>query len=321
MHWLHLIPTVFTAFAASFIEFVEALTVVLAVGMTRGWRSALTGAALALLALGLLVLVFGQSLSKVPLPMVQLVIGTLLLLFGLRWLRKAVLRSAGIIPLHDELAAFTEETASLKQLTPVKTLWDKIALITSFKIVMLEGIEVVFIVIAIGASSQLLLPASIGAIIALLVVAGLGLCLHRPLNRIPENTLKFIIGLLLSAFGCFWVGEGLNISWPTDDGAILPLLFAFFILARILVRWSRKREKAIISKTKSSHKLAQLYRATLKLFVDDNALAFGSLIWIFISGLGLHYLLIPKQAAAPLFFLGFAVIFIYSVIRATVSKR
>ena len=229
MHWLHLIPTVFTAFAASFIEFVEALTVILAVGMTRGWRSALAGTALALLVLVLLVLVFGQSLSEVPLPMVQLVIGTLLLLFGLRWLRKAVLRSAGIIPMHDELAAFSEETASLKKLAPVpiKAIWDKIALITSFKIVMLEGIEVVFIVIAIGASSQLLVPASIGAIIALFVVAGLGLCLHRPLNRIPENTLKFIIGLLLSAFGCFWVGEGLHISWPGDDGAILVLLLAF----------------------------------------------------------------------------------------------
>jgi uncharacterized membrane protein len=240
--WAHAGPSVLAAFLASFVEFVEALTVVLAVGATRGWRPALGGAALALLTLVILVIALGPALARIPLTMVQLVVGTLLLLFGLRWLRKAILRAAGIIPLHDEAATYAAETDLLTR-GPRRLLagWDTMAVATSFKIVMLEGIEVVFIVIAIGAVSGLLMPASLGAVAALLAVIALGVVLHRPLARIPENTLKFVVGVLLSAFGAFWVGEGAGLAWPGADWSILGLIAAFLVVAMFMVAVCRNR--------------------------------------------------------------------------------
>jgi len=240
--WAHAGPSVLAAFLASLVEFVEALTVVLAVGATRGWRSALGGTALGLLTLAILVIALGPALARIPLTLVQLMVGTLLLLFGLRWLRKAILRAAGIIPLHDELAAYRAETdllshSSLRMLAG----WDTVAVAAAFKIVMLEGIEVVFIVIAIGAVSGLLVPAGLGAAAALLVVIALGIVLHRPLARIPENTLKFLVGVLLSAFGAFWVGEGAGLAWPGADWSILSLIAAFLALALAMVVLCRGR--------------------------------------------------------------------------------
>ena len=175
MSFIHAGPTILASFMASLVEFVEALTVVLAVGTVRGWRAAIAGSVSALIVLCVLVAVFGQSLSVIPLPVVQLVVGSLLLLFGLRWLRKAILRSAGVIPLHNEIAAYAEETALMHQNMLATVHWDKTAFLAAFKIVMLEGIEVVFIVIAIGASGQLILPATLGAIAALVLVVFLGL--------------------------------------------------------------------------------------------------------------------------------------------------
>jgi uncharacterized membrane protein len=233
---------VVAAFLASLVEFVEALTVVLAVGTIRGWRPALAGAGLALVTLAILVIALGPALARIPLATVQLVVGTLLLLFGLRWLRKAILRAAGIIPLHDETAAYAAETDLLSH-SPRRLLagWDAVAVTASFKIVMLEGIEVVFIVIAIGAVSGLLVPAGIGAGAALLVVIALGIALHRPLARIPENTLKFVVGVLLSAFGAFWVGEGVGLAWPGADWSILGLIAAFLAVALFMVSLCRSR--------------------------------------------------------------------------------
>jgi len=238
--WAHAGPSVLAAFLASLVEFVEALTVVLAVGTVRGWRSALAGAGLALLTLAILVIALGPALARIPLATVQLVVGTLLLLFGLRWLRKAILRAAGIIPLHDETAAYAAETDLLSH-SPRHFLagWDTVAVTASFKIVMLEGIEVVFIVIAIGAVSGLLVPAGVGAGAALLVVIALGVLVHRPLARIPENTLKFLVGVLLSAFGAFWVGEGAGLAWPGADWSILVLIAAFLALALSMVALCR----------------------------------------------------------------------------------
>ena len=234
--WAHAGTPVLAAFLASLVEFVEALTVVLAVGATRGWRSALTGAGAGLLTLSVLVIALGPALARIPLASVQLLVGTLLLLFGLRWLRKAILRAAGIIPLHDETAAYAAETDLLTR-GPRRFLagLDTIAVTASFKIVMLEGIEVVFIVIAIGAVSGLLIPAGLGAAAALLLVVALGVALHRPLARIPENTLKFLVGVLLSAFGTFWVGEGAGLTWPGADWSILGLIAAFLVLALAMV--------------------------------------------------------------------------------------
>ena len=142
---------------------------------------------------------------------VQLVLGALLLLFGMRWLRKAVLRAAGVVPLHDEEKAYAEESASLRAKRALTRGWDRVAVSTAFKITMIEGVEVVFIVVAVGASGHgLLLPACLGALAALLLVVALGVMLHRPVAMIPENTLKFLVGILLCSFGTFWVGE----AWP-----------------------------------------------------------------------------------------------------------
>ncbi len=229
--WTHAGPSVVAAFLASLVEFVEALTVVLAVGVVRGWRPALLGTGLGLAVLFLMVILLGPALARIPLDLVQLFVGTLLLLFGLRWLRKAILRAAGVIALHDEEEAFAAETALLRQGADGRRTWDTVAILTAFKIVMLEGIEVVFIVIAIGTAGGLLIPASAGAIAALIVVIILGAVLHRPLAKIPENALKFAVGVLLCAFGAFWVGEGIGVAWPAEDWSILALIAGFLAVA------------------------------------------------------------------------------------------
>jgi Ca2+/H+ antiporter, TMEM165/GDT1 family len=240
--WVHTGPSILAAFLASLVEFVEALTVVLAIGIVRGWRSALTGACLASGVLLALIVGFGPMLQAIPLNLVQLFVGALLLLFGMRWLRKAILRSAGVIPLHDEEAVFANETRSLRQSGPVAVAaWDATAIAGSFKIVMLEGIEVVFIVVAIGATSGSLAPPAIGAGIALVAVILLGVILHRPLEVIPENALKFAVGVLLCAFGTFWTGEGIGIAWPGEDWSILALIAGFLVAAGAAVQICRAR--------------------------------------------------------------------------------
>jgi uncharacterized membrane protein len=211
---------------------VEALTVVLAVGAVRGWRGALIGSGGALCVLLAIVGAMGPALTRMPIHDVQLAVGALLLLFGMRWLRKAILRSAGVIPRHDEQAAYTKETESLHQRGSREGRWDKVAIATAFKITLLEGLEVVFIVIAVGAGGvDLLIPASAGALAALLVVVCLGLVIHRPLTAVPENTLKFAVGVLLSAFGTFWFGEGAGFGWPGQDWSILGLTVGFLVIA------------------------------------------------------------------------------------------
>jgi uncharacterized membrane protein len=240
--WTHLAPTVLAAFFASMVEFVEALTVILAVGVVRGWRGALSGAAAALAVLLALVAALGPAIAAIPLGLVQLAVGGLLLLFGLRWLRKAVLRAAGIIPLHDEAEAFDKQTALLRGHGGVGPGFDTVGFAAAFKITMLEGVEVVFIIIAIGAGGAgLLIPASLGALAALVLVIALGVAVHKPLARIPENTLKFVVGVLLSAFGAFWFGEGLGVAWPGDDWAIPALIAGFALTALVTVRLCRPR--------------------------------------------------------------------------------
>lgn len=242
--WSHVGPTVVAAFLASMVEFAEALTVVLAVGATRGWRSALAGTGIALLVLLLLVASLGPALSAIPLQSVQLVVGVLLLLFGMRWLRKSIIRSAGVIPLHDETAAYAKQTAAMQAAPRAAAAWDSIAVLAAFKITMLEGIEVVFIVIALGAGGAgLLMPAIAGALAALTVVIALGLALHRPLSSIPENTLKFVVGLLLSAFGTFWTGEGLGIEWSGADWSILGLIVGFAVAAAVALALARSAHR------------------------------------------------------------------------------
>lgn len=243
--WGHAGPTVLAAFLASMVEFVEALTVILAVGGVRGWRDALAGSAAALAVLVVLIVVFGAALAQVPLHGIQIIVGTLLLLFGLRWLRKAILRAAGVIPLHDEAAAFAKQTELMRGHKPARG-WDRIAFGACFQITMLEGTEVVFIVIAVGAGgSGLLVPAGIGALAALVLVVLLGLALHRPLAKVPENTLKFVVGILLSAFGTFWLGEGLTFGWPGADWSLLGLVIGFLIVALLAVPLCRSQARDI----------------------------------------------------------------------------
>jgi Ca2+/H+ antiporter, TMEM165/GDT1 family len=246
--WAHTGTSVVASFLASLVECVEALTVVLAVGSVRGWRSALIGSATAIAVLLVIIAALGSALTHIPLPLIQIVVGTLLLLFGLRWLHKAILRSAGLIPLHDEQAAFQKNSAAMRNLGTGPAAWDKLAFVAAFNITMLEGTEVVFIVIAIGAGSAgTLLPASLGAVAALLVVIALGLILHRPLARVPENTLKFTVGVLLSAFGTFWVGEGMHLAWPAADWSILALIAAYLAIALLMVPLCRSRSQAVTS--------------------------------------------------------------------------
>jgi uncharacterized membrane protein len=190
-----------------------------------------------------LVLTLGPLLNRIPLHLLQLVIGTLLLLFGMRWLRKAILRAAGVIPLHDEAAAFSAETEELRdQARRQEARLDWIAGLASFKAVVLEGLEVVFIVIAVGAGRGLLGAASLGAILACLVVVVVGFVVHGPLARVPENTLKFAVGVMLSAFGIFWIGEGLGVPWPGEDFAIpgfAALLLTVALSAVVFARRAR----------------------------------------------------------------------------------
>ncbi len=238
MNWAHAGTAISAAFLASLVEFVEALTIVLAVGTIRGWRSALLGAGAGVVALALLVALFGPALQRVPLHTLQLAIGTLLLLFGLRWLRKAILRSAGVIGLHDETAIYNKEAAELQQdvlATPAtRARLDFVALATSFKAVMLEGLEVIFIVIATGVGGMLL-PAALGAAAAGVLVILVGIALRRPLARVPENMLKFTVGILLSAFGVFWVGEGLGFPWWGEDLALVGLIVGFLLVSALAV--------------------------------------------------------------------------------------
>ena len=229
---LHAGSAVTAAFLASLVEAVEALTIVLAVAIVRGWRPAGLGAVAGLAVLALIVLALGPLLDRVPLNVLQIAIGILLLLFGMRWLRKAILRAAGIIALHDETAAFASETVELReqarrQEQRHEQRLDWLAGLASFKAVLLEGLEVVFIVIAVSAGRGVLLPVSAAAFAACLLVALSGVLLHRPLARVPENALKFAVGVMLSAFGLFWTGEGFGVDWPGADLAILAFIALF----------------------------------------------------------------------------------------------
>ena len=236
--WAHALPAVLAAFLASLVEFIEALTIVLAVGAVRGWGGALGGTGLALACLAALVAVLGPALTQVPLAPVRLVLGGLTLLFGMRWLRKAVLRSASVIPLHDEGAAYARQADALRAQGRGGSAgwpfgWDGTAVSTAYRITMIEGIEVVFIVIGVGSAGRgLLVPASLGAAAALLSVVALGIALHRPVSLIPENLLKFAVGVLLCSFGTFWVGEGIGLAWPGGDWSV-PALNAGFLLVAV----------------------------------------------------------------------------------------
>ena len=216
------------AFFASLVEFIEALTIVLAIGAVRGWRGALAERRLLSSSFCYWSSCSGQPSLKFHKAVFRSVLGTLLLLFGLRWLRKAVLRTVGVVPFYDEAKAYAEESVSVRAKGGFTRGWDRVAVSTVFKITMIEGIEVVFIVVALGAGGHgLLLPACLGALAALVLVVALRVMLHRPVAMIPENTLKFLVRILLCSFGTFWVGEGMAMNWPGGDVSVAALSIGY----------------------------------------------------------------------------------------------
>ncbi|WP_425148584.1 COG4280 domain-containing protein [Deinococcus sp.] len=239
---------VLASFLASAVEMVEALTIVLAVGLTRGWRSSLIGTGAALLTLALIVALFGPVLYRIPLETLRLVVGGLLLVFGLQWWRKAILRASGFKALHDEDAAFAAETEAARlQGQEQRAGLDWYGFTLAFKSVLLEGLEVAFIIVTFGATAQRLDLAIYGAAAALVLVLAAGALLHRPLSRVPENTLKFTVGLLLSTFGTFWAAEGAGVTWPGADASILGILAVYALASFIYVALLRREKQAQIS--------------------------------------------------------------------------
>lgn len=226
------------AFLGSAVESTEALTIVLAVGLTRGWRAPLLGTLAALVALAVLVVFFGQVIvSRVPESSLKLLVGTLLLLFGLRWLHKAVLRSGGIVEMHDEERAYRQTVTELRAATARH---DWVGFVLALKGVFLEGLEVVFIVIAVGGTGRGLPVAVAGGLLAMVVVAGAGVAVRHPLARVPENTLKYAVGVILTSLGTFWAAEGMGASWPYDFVSILALAAVYFAASRLAVAVIRR---------------------------------------------------------------------------------
>jgi uncharacterized membrane protein len=237
----HAVFLVAAAFVACVVEMVEALTIVLAVGVTRGWRSAIIGAATALGALSLVVALLGPALAVLPIDVLRLFVGGLLLIFGLQWLRKAILRASGFKARHDEEAIFAEERRAALAVTRRGSRVDWYTFTVSFKGVFLEGLEVAFIVVTFGGAQRNVGLAAIGAAAAAVVVLVVGLTVHRPLSRVPENTMKYAVGVMLSTFGIFWAGEGAGVTWPGSDASLIALLAFVLTMSALLVSMLRRR--------------------------------------------------------------------------------
>jgi uncharacterized membrane protein len=233
-----------SVFLACAVEAVEALTIVMAVGFTRSWPSALGGVGAAAVTLAALIGVLGSALSAVPLSALRLVVGALLLVFGLQWLRKAVLRAAGLKARHDEAQVFANETAAAREEQVPGAGFDSYSFVIAFKGVLLEGLEVAFIAITFGSAQHRIGLAAAAAGAAVVVVALAGLAAHSPLSRVPENTMKFAVGVMLTSFGTFWGAEGAGAAWPGGDAA-LPVIVAGVALASLgLVLWLRRAPAA-----------------------------------------------------------------------------
>jgi uncharacterized membrane protein len=227
-------------FLASAVEAVEALTIVLAVGVTRSWSSALYGVGAAAVALGVLVAGLGPALTALPISVLRLVVGGLLLVFGLQWLRKAILRWAGRKALHDEELTFREEREAAQAAGLPDPRFDGYSFTIAFKAVLLEGLEVVFIVLTFGANQHKIGLAAAAGGAAVLVVVLTGVAVRTPLARVPENTMKFAVGVMLTSFGTFWGAEGAGATWPGGDAALLALIPGIAAVSLAMVPWLRR---------------------------------------------------------------------------------
>ncbi|MDX6424391.1 MAG: hypothetical protein QOI67_1862 [Gaiellaceae bacterium] len=226
---------------ASGVEMIEAATIVLALGMSRGWRAPLLGSAAALAVLAVATIAVGPALERIPIDTLRLVVGTLVLLFGLQWLRKAILREAGVLSKHDEEAAFAHEVARARETGRARGPLDRYSWTLSFKSVLLEGLEVVFIVLTLGVNQGSIPLAATGAVVAAVVVGAAAVLVRRPLSRVPENALKFGVGVMLTAFGTFWAAEGAGAEWPGGDAALLGLVAITAWWSLLFVRVVRVR--------------------------------------------------------------------------------
>ena len=241
---MNALPLVLTVFVACAVEAVEALTIVLAVGITRGWRSTLQGMAAALVALAVITAAVGPAISYLPLTALRLVVGALLAIFGLQWLRKAVLRASGYKALHDEASAYLREVTAAKEAAAGarRGVSDWYSFTLSFKGVLLEGLEVVFIVITFGGNAHNIGAAALGAAAAIVVVVITGIAVKAPLTKVPENWMKFAVGVMLTAFGTFWGAEGAGAQWPGGDAALLAAVPVIALMAAGCVWWLRSRK-------------------------------------------------------------------------------
>jgi uncharacterized membrane protein len=246
MSFAFLLASVFLACA---VEAVEALTIVLAVGVTRQWRSTMQGVGSGLLVLAVVVAALGPALLLIPLSALRLVVGGLLLVFGLQWLRKAILRASGYKALHDEASAYASEVEAARAATSASrfSVSDWYAYTVAFKGVLLEGLEVAFIVVTFGANQGRVGWAAAAAAAAVLVVVGAGVAIRAPLARVPENTMKFAVGAMLTTFGVFWAGEGAGADWPGGDAALLGLLAFTLAVSFAAVAVLRRSRRAAVA--------------------------------------------------------------------------
>ncbi len=240
------LPLILTVFVACAVEAIEALTIVLAAGLTREWRSTFQGMAAALLVLAAIVAALGPTITLLPLTALRLVVGALLAVFGLQWLRKAILRATGYKSLHDEASAYLREVAAAKAAAPSSRgrVRDWYAFTLAFKGVLLEGLEVIFIVITFGANQRNVGAAVIGAAAAVLVVTVTGIAVRAPLAKVPENAMKFAVGIMLTSFGIFWGAEGAGVSWPGNDAALPVLVPAVALVSLGYTVLLRQRPRA-----------------------------------------------------------------------------
>lgn len=235
---------VIATWLAATVEWVEAFTIVLAVALSIGWRGALGATCSALIVLVIMTLITGGALhAGLALPWLQGVIGVFLLLFGIRWLGKAIARGAGLKALHDEEEAFSKTQAKLSR-DSVQGAW-----LVAFKGVLLEGLEVWLIVVALGTPAHRTVYAAAAALLALIGVALLGLVIHKPLRRVPENSMKFVVGAMITGFGSFWTLESLGYQWPLGESSLLILVIFYLVGGWGLTRVMRNRDKNMLGES------------------------------------------------------------------------
>jgi uncharacterized membrane protein len=239
---MHDVLLVGGSFLASAVEMVEAMTIILAVGITRGWKSAFAGIIAASLALTVIVGALGASLIEyVPLGVLQVTVGILLLIFGMQWLRKAIQRASGLRSMHDEDQIFANNVKGLALTGPFSdSAIDWTGFVVSFKGVFLEGLEVAFIVITFGANSGRVDLAALGAVAAFVIVGGTGAIIHRPLSKVPENAIKHSVGVLLMSFGTFWGAEGVGLSWDLDAAAVLVIALTYWAASLVMIEMLKR---------------------------------------------------------------------------------